>query len=239
MLIVKNVTKYFGSKKAVHDVSFTIQKGEIFSLIGPNSSGKTTIVKSIVGLLELSHGSIEINGHSITKDPQAAKADVGYIPDEPAIWSHMTGGEFLFFMQALFGVEEKKRLASLPKLLELFNLQGLEKEYFEDYSRGNKQKFSITSAISHNPKLLLVDEPIVGLDPTGADIAKKLFVDYARAGGAILLVTHTLSVAQEISDRIGILKDGSLVAVGTMSELRDQAGLTGDATLGDIYKKLA
>ena len=239
MLTVHNLTKKFGNKKAVDDVSFTIKEGEIFSLIGPNSSGKTTIVKSIIGLLQPTHGSITVAGHDVTKDPLAAKTQIGYIPDEPAIWPHMTGGEFLYFTQALFGVDEKKRLASLPQLLEIFNLQGLEKQYFEEYSRGNKQKFSITSAMSHNPKLLLVDEPIVGLDPTGAEIAKKLFVQYAKAGGSVLLVTHTLPVAQEISDRIGILKDGTLVAVGTMTELRKKAEVNADASLEDIYKKLA
>lgn len=239
MLTVQNLTKKFGNTKAVDDVSFTINEGEIFSLIGPNSSGKTTIVKSIIGLLQPSSGSITVNGHDVTKDPLKAKMYIGYIPDEPAIWPHMTGGEFLYFTQALFGVDEKKRLASLPKLLETFSLQGLETQAFEEYSRGNKQKFSITSALSHAPKLLLVDEPIVGLDPTGAEIAKKLFVDYAQGGGAVLLVTHTLPVAEAISDRIGILKNGTLVAVGTMAELRKQADVEAHATLEDIYKKLA
>jgi len=239
MLIVHNLTKHFGNKKAVDGVSFTINEGEIFSLIGPNSSGKTTIVKSIVGLLQPTHGTITINNHDIAKHSEKAKNDIGYIPDEPSIWNHMTGGEFLYFTQALFGVDEKKRLASLPKLLETFSLQGLEKQYFEEYSRGNKQKFSITAAMSHHPKLLLIDEPIVGLDPTGAEIAKKLFVNYAKEGGAVLLVTHTLPVAQEISDRIGILKDGKLVAVGTMVELRTHAGVDVHASLDEIYKKLA
>lgn len=239
MLKVNNVTKYFDTTKAVNDVSFTINKGEIFSLIGPNSSGKTTIVKSIVGLLQPTHGSIKVEDVDVTEHPEKAKTNIGYIPDEPSVWPSMTGEEFLYFTQALFGVDEKHRKANITKLLSIFNLQGLEKKYFEEYSRGNKQKFSIIAAMSHKPKLLLIDEPIVGLDPTGATIAKKMFVDYAQEGGSILLVTHTLSVAQEISDRIGFLKNGTLTAVGTLSELRHKAGLGDTASLEDIYKKLS
>jgi ABC-2 type transport system ATP-binding protein len=239
MLKVHNLTKHFGNNKAVNGVSFEIKKGEIFSLIGPNSSGKTTIVKSIVGLLQPTHGTITIDGVEITKKPEEAKSKIGYIPDEPSVWPYMTGEEFIYFTQALFGLDEKTRITQLPALLTTFNLSGLEKQYFEEYSRGNKQKFSILAAMSHTPKLLLIDEPIVGLDPTGAEIAKKLFVDYAEQGGAVLLVTHTLPVAESISHRIGFLKDGLLVASGTLSELREQAGLPHEATLEDIYKKLA
>jgi len=237
MLSVNNVSKNFGEKKAVNDVSFTINKGEVFSLIGPNSSGKTTLVKSIIGLLQVSEGTITVDGNDVSAHPEKAKALIGYIPDEPSIWPYMTGEEFLYFTQALFGVKEKTREKELPKLLETLHLQGLEKQSFEEYSRGNKQKFSITSAMAHHPKLLLVDEPIVGLDPTGAEIAKKMFVDFAKQGGSVLLVTHTLPVAEEISHRIGFLKNGSLIAMGTLAELRVQAELPDTATLEDIYKK--
>ncbi len=239
MLTVHKLTKTFGNKKAVHDVSFTIKEGEIFSLIGPNSSGKTTIVKTIVGLLQPTSGSVSVDEHDVVKNPEKAKALTGYIPDEPSIWPRMTGEEFLYFTQALYGMDEKTRKSNLPKLLETLKLQGLEKEYFEDYSRGNKQKFSITAAFSHHPKLLIIDEPIVGLDPTGAEIAKKMFVDFAKNGGSVLLVTHTLPVASEISDRIGFLKNGELIATGTLAELREQAELDTNVTLDEIYKKLA
>jgi ABC-2 type transport system ATP-binding protein len=239
MLTVKNLTKTFGSKKAVHDVSFTINEGEVFSLIGPNSSGKTTIVKTIVGLLSPTHGTVTVSDYNVVKNPEKAKALIGYIPDEPSIWPRMTGEEFLYFTQALFGINETSRKEKLPELLDTLKLSGLEKQYFEEYSRGNKQKFSITSAFSHHPKLLVIDEPIVGLDPTGAEIAKKMFTDFAKNGGSVLLVTHTLPVAQEISDRIGFLKNGELVAVGTIDELREKAGLSHTADLNEIYKKLA
>lgn len=239
MLKVYNLTKYFGEKTAVDNVSFQINSGEIFSLIGPNSSGKTTIVKSIVGLLDPDKGIIEIDGNDVIKNPKETKQVIGYIPDEPTVWPYMTGEEFLYFIQALFGIDEETRIKNLPKLLETFHLSGVEKQYFEEYSRGNKQKFSITAAMSHQPKLLVVDEPIVGLDPTGAEIAKKIFVEYAKHGGSVLLVTHTLPVAEEISHRIGFLKSGSLVHVGTLSELREKAGLDVSASLEEIYKKLA
>lgn len=239
MLHIRNLSKHFGTKKAVDDVSFSINNGEIFSLIGPNSSGKTTIVKSIVGLLSYDEGSIEINGHNVTQEPEKTKKITGYIPDEPSIWPYMTGEEFLYFVQGLFGVDEKVRTQNLSKLLEIFNLTGIEKQYFEEYSRGNKQKFSITAAMSHNPKLLVIDEPIVGLDPTGAAIAKKIFVEYAKNGGSILLVTHTLPFAEAISNRIGFLKNGKLVAMGTLTELQTKANLGTTATLEDIYKNLS
>lgn len=235
MLHVHNLTKHFNGTLAVDGVSFDIKEGEIFSLIGPNSSGKTTIIKSIVGLLEPSAGSITVNGHDVLMSPLLAKASTGYIPDEPSVWPYMTGEEFLRFTQALF-VEGKHRKGSLSSLLATFSLEGIEKRYFEEYSRGNKQKFSILSAMSHHPKLLLVDEPIVGLDPTGAAIAKKMFVEYAKNGGSVLLVTHTLPVAEEISDRIGFLKHGKLLACGTLAELRAQAHLGENAPLEDVYK---
>jgi len=239
MLIVQNLIKHFGGNKAVNDVSFTINEGEVFTLIGPNSSGKTTIVKSIIGLLQPTSGTITVLGKDVVLSPEEAKSQIGYIPDEPSIWHYMTGEEFLYFTQALFNVDVATRTSTIQRLLSVFNLQGLEKQYFEDYSRGNKQKFSIIAAFSHAPRLLVIDEPIVGLDPTGAEIAKKLFVEHTKHGGSVLLVTHTLPVAEEISDRIGFLKNGTLCAVGTLAELRVQAGLDTTATLEAIYKKLA
>jgi ABC-2 type transport system ATP-binding protein len=180
-----------------------------------------------------------VDGNDIATHPEEAKKVLGYIPDEPSIWSHMTGEEFLYFTQALYNTEESGRDAAIQELLARFSLSGIEKTNFEDYSRGNKQKFSILAAFSHTPKLLLIDEPIVGLDPIGADIAKKMFKDFAQAGGAVLLVTHTLTVAEEISTNIGFLKDGKLVALGTLPELRTAAKQGEQATLEEVYKALA
>jgi ABC-2 type transport system ATP-binding protein len=145
---------------------------------------KSTLIKSIAGLLEPTSGSITVDGNDIATHPEEAKKVLGYIPDEPSIWSHMTGEEFLYFTQALYNTEESGRDAAIQELLARFSLSGIEKTNFEDYSRGNKQKFSILAAFSHTPKLLLIDEPIVGLDPIGADIAKKMFKDFAQAAGA-------------------------------------------------------
>ena len=239
MLSVQGITKRFGRKTAVKDASFTVKPGEIFALIGPNGSGKTTIVKLIAGLLQPSGGDIQVFGKSVTKDPVATKSVTGYIPDEPAVWSAMTGGEFLHFTGALYGIPEKERLARVRKLLTAFRLAGLEQEYFEDYSRGNKQKFAILAALLHRPKLLLIDEPIVGLDPTSAELAKQEFVAFAKRGGAVLLVTHTLPVAEDIAAQIGVLREGALVAVGTMADLRRRARLGPKAPLEAVYRKLA
>jgi ABC-2 type transport system ATP-binding protein len=239
MLKVHNLTKTFGNNKAVSSVSFEIERGDIFSLIGPNSSGKTTIVKSILGLLEPTGGYVEVDGHKVESHPEKTKAQIGYIPDEPSIWSYMTGKEFLLMTQALFGIPKEKRIKKVADLLPIFSLNGIENNYFDDYSRGNKQKFSILSALSHEPSLLVIDEPIVGLDPEGATIAKQLFVDHAKKNnGTVLLVTHTLPVAQEISTKIGVLKHGHLLAVGSMDELREKAGLHHDATLDEVYTAL-
>lgn len=239
MLEIKNLTKIFGLKTAVDNVSFTVKPGEIFALIGPNGSGKTTIVKTATGLLKPTSGEITINGHNTVKEPVKAKGALGYIPDEPAVWPALTGLEFLHFSGALFGLSEPARQAALPELLGIFGFSGIEHEYFEDYSRGNKQKFAILAALLHKPRLLLIDEPIVGLDPQSAEIAQERFSRFARAGGAVLLVTHTLPVAEAIADRIGILKDGRLAAAGTLSELAKRAGLEAGSGLGEIYKALA
>ncbi len=238
MLKVQKLSKKFDQKIAVDGVSFDIAPGEIFSLIGPNSSGKTTIIKLIIGMLSIDTGGIEVDGGDVTKDPIRAKQMTGYIPDEPSVWSGMTGEEFLHVVGALYNIDPKKREKRIRELLPLFSLEGIEKDEFEHYSRGNKQKFSILAALLHHPKLLLIDEPIVGLDPESATIAKRLLKDFAADGGAVLLVTHTLSVADEISDRIGVLAKGKLVAVGDPSSLRREAKLSSTASLEDVYRAL-
>src|SRR3989344_5810505 len=235
MLTVSNLAKRFWSVTAVSGVTFEIKSGEIFSLIGPNGSGKTTIVKTIAGLLCPDGGAISIGGYDTSAHPLEAKARVGYIPDDPVVWPSMTGREFLHFVGALFGVRESVRTRRIPNLLRTFGLSGIEDNSFEDYSRGNKQKFSILAALLHEPKLLLVDEPIVGLDPGSAIIARNLFREFADGGGAVLLVTHTLSVAEEISDRIGVLREGALRAAGTLAQLRKKSKAGARAPLEKIY----
>jgi ABC-2 type transport system ATP-binding protein len=238
MLKIANLSKNFGNKKAVQNVSFEVRPGEIFCLIGPNGSGKTTIVKSVSGLLQPTAGIITVGDFNVVKDPEKAKNLIGYIPDEPSVWTSITGGEFLHIVGALYGLGRAEREKRIPPLLKMFGLEGITQDYFEDYSRGNKQKFSIMAAFLHKPKLLLVDEPIVGLDPTSSEIAQKQFLDFAKNGGAVLMVTHTLNVAQKIAHRIGFLENGQLKAVGTMQELLLKAGLGEAATLDEVYKGL-
>jgi len=239
MLHLDSLTKKFGDTIAVDGVSFDVKPGEIFSLIGPNGSGKTTIIKMITGLLRPTDGFVLVGGHNVADEPIETKKAIGYIPDEPSVWSSMTGEEFLHLSGAFFDIPEKEREKNIETLLSLFRLEDIRNSIFEDYSRGNKQKFTILAALLHKPKVLLVDEPIVGLDPTSAEIAKNIFSSFAKKGGSVLLATHTLSVAQEISHRVGVLKKGILVASGTLDELRARAGLPNTASLGDIYKALA
>ncbi len=238
MLEVKNLNKKFNQTIAVNNVSFQINPGEIYSLIGPNGSGKTTIVKTIAGLLQADSGEILVGHNNINTKGEEAKSITGYIPDEPAIWQNLSGEEYLSFVGALYNIDETERQKRIEELLMIFNLKGAEKGYFQDYSRGNKQKFTILAALLHRPKLLLIDEPIVGLDPISSEITQAELKKFAHAGGAVLLVTHTLSVAQAISSRIGILKNGKLITSGTYHELAHEAKKGNDASLDIIYKAL-
>ena len=238
ILEIKNLTKKYGETMAVANVSLAIAPGEIFALIGPNGSGKTTLVKTVAGLLRPSGGEITVVGQNTELKPELAKHNVGYIPDEPAIWNGMSGNEFLHAVGALWGMAPKERTQRIQELLPNFDIAADQNEPFEEYSRGSKQKLTILAALLHQPKLLLVDEPIVGLDPTSAVTAKNIFQKFAEGGGAVLLVTHTLPVAEEIAHRIGLLKQGKLVAMGTLSELRTQAKLKPNATLEDVYLEM-
>ncbi len=238
MLEIKNLTKSYGQKVAVEDLSLNIASGELFCLIGPNGSGKTTLIKTVLGLLRPSAGSITINGIDITKEPEKAKSLMGYIPDEPTGWGNVTGEEFLHIVGALYGVTEAERRKVIPGLLDIFKVHEESRMFFEQYSRGNKQKFAILAALLHKPKLLLIDEPIVGLDPWSAVRAKEVFKNYIHDGNSVLMVTHTLTVAQEIASRIGFLEHGKLKAVGTLHELEARLNLSSAASLDDVYAKL-
>ena len=238
MLAINRLVKKFRSLVAVDDVTLSVAPGEIMVLIGPNGSGKTTIMKMIAGLLRPTAGGVTVGGFSTTADPEKTKSLIGYIPDEPAAWSAMTGEEFLHFVGTLYAMPEQERMLRIAGLLPIFHLEGIEKGYFEDYSRGNKQKFSILAALLHQPKLLLVDEPIVGLDPTSAEIARDQFGAYAKSGGALLLATHTLSVASTLATKIIVLQKGRITASGTLDDLRAQVSLTSHASLDDIYRAL-
>ncbi len=234
MLEIKNLNKQFADFLAVKDINLKVIEGEFFSLIGPNGSGKTTIIKNILGLLCPSSGDILINTKSIQSSPIEAKEQMAYIPDEPKIWNHITGEEFLYFSGALYGMKKEDISKKIPELLGHFDLKGIEKNYFENYSRGNKQKFSILAALLHNPKLILVDEPIVGLDPESAEVAMDLLYKFCQGGGTVFMTTHTLAVAQKYSSRIGILHEGKLIAADTLDNLRKKMN-DENASLSEIY----
>lgn len=239
MLKIQNLSKSFGQTRALSEVSLEVPEGSIYTMIGPNGSGKTTIMKLAAGLLAPNAGGIEIAGADLSAEPAKAKAALGYIPDNPEIWSKMTGEEFLRFSGALYGINPHERDERIKELLPIFSLEGIEQTYFEHYSRGNRQKFAILAALLHRPKLLLVDEPIVGLDPESAAIASRVFREFADGGGAVFLATHTLAAAEPISDRAGVLSHGQLAGSGPLSELRQSKGLVDDASLEEIYHAYA
>jgi ABC-2 type transport system ATP-binding protein len=238
ILRIENITKKFGDLVAVNKVSFDVPKGEIFSIIGPNGSGKTTMIKIIVGLLKATTGSAIVDGSDVETDPIKTKSVVGYVPDEPNVWEQLTGREFLNLTGTLFGIDDVERKKRIKELLKVYNLEGIENGYFQNYSRGNKQKFTILSALLHEPKLLVIDEPIVGLDPKSIAITKKLLTDYAKNDGTVFIATHMLSVAEQISTTIGVLDRGKLLEVGNLKQLREKAKVGKKATLEDIYLTL-
>lgn len=237
MLKLNNVTKKFGSLTAVSDLSLEVKKSEVFGLIGPNGSGKTTTIKMIAGLLAPSKGEILIDGASIAESPQDAKSKIGYIPDDPNVWEKLTGGEFLNFVGAIFGLAPKEINRRAKELLAIYQIENLAGGYFGDYSRGTKQKFTIIAALIHQPKLLLIDEPMVGLDPQSAQITGKLLVEFANGGGIVLLATHTLPIAQKICTDIGILAGGKLRVSGNLATLRKKARLQ-QGELEELYFRL-
>ena len=225
MLCLKNLTKKFGPVTAVDKLSFEIEANEIYALIGANGAGKTTTIKIIAGLYLPDGGSVEFLGKNILGDNPLEKRFIGYIPDEPIFYPGLSGIEFLNFISALHNVPEKRKGEILAKFSKIFPFREILEGNPESYSRGNKQKLAICAAFLPDPKLLLVDEPIVGLDPQSAQATLELFVTFAKAGGAILVSTHTLSVAEEIAHRVGIIERGKLIAEGSLNSLRQKAKL--------------
>jgi ABC-2 type transport system ATP-binding protein len=237
-LEIKGLTKKFGGTTAIKNLSLHVHAGEIYGLIGPNGSGKTTTLKTVAGLYRPTKGTVKVSGLDIIESPTKAKAVIGYIPDDPSAYDKLTGREFLQFVGELYGMERGSRDEKIESLLSSYHLQTLADGYFDRYSRGTKQKISILAALLHAPALLLIDEPMVGLDPESAKITKQLFRDFAQRGGSILMSTHTLSVAEEICHRFGVLVEGRIVADGRLASLRQEAGLErGD--LESCYLRLA
>ena len=219
---------------AVQDLSLEIAPKEIYGLIGPNGAGKTTAVKMITGLYRPTAGRILIDGIDLGAQPAQAKRLLGYIPDEPFIYERMTGREFLHLVGELYGVQASERIHKIDELVDLYALRGLVDGYVENYSRGNRQKLAILASLLHAPRLLIVDEPIVGLDPESAIKTRDLLKAFVERGGGVLICTHTLPFAEQVCHRVGLLKDGRLIGEGDLPTLRRQAGLP-DASLEALY----
>jgi ABC-2 type transport system ATP-binding protein len=234
MIAVTSLTKRYGGFTAVAGIDLTVPRGELFGFLGPNGAGKTTTLRMIGGILQPTSGTIHIAGIDMARDPMGAKARMGYIPDRPFIYEKLTGAEFLEFVAGLYGQSGALIERRGEELLALFDLLEWRHELVESYSHGMRQKLIIASAFVHRPQVIIVDEPMVGLDPKAAKVLKDLFRAYVDQGNTIMMSTHTLEVAEGMCDRIGIIQRGVIRAVGTMSELR--AG--GDAALEEIFLKL-
>jgi ABC-2 type transport system ATP-binding protein len=231
------VNKLYGKFHAVRSLDLEIRKGELFGFLGPNGAGKTTTLRMIAGILAPTSGKIEIGGIDITRDPLAAKAKLGYIPDRPFVYDKLTGAEFLRFTAALFGQDGNAVEERIEELLDLFELIRWKDELTESYSHGMRQKLIISSAFVHRPEVIVVDEPMIGLDPKSARILRVLFRRFVDKGGTILMSTHTLEIVEGFCDRIGIIRQGELAACGTLDELRDEASTDG-AKLEELFLRL-
>ena len=232
MLYIEHLTKTFGEKKAVDDLSLHIAPGEIYGFIGHNGAGKTTTLKSVVGIQQFDSGRITIGRHSIQDNPIACKKMLAYIPDNPDLYEFMTGIQYLNFIADIFGVEESARQERIRKYADLFELTTDLAQPVAAYSHGMKQKLAIISAWLHEPKLILMDEPFVGLDPKASHILKGMMREVCDAGGAIFFSTHVLEVAEKLCDKVAIIKGGKLIRSGTMEEVK------GDDSLEEVFLEL-
>ena len=232
MLQIQHLTKTYGDKTAVNDLSLHILPGEIYGFIGHNGAGKTTTLKSVAGILGFDSGDILVCGVSIRKDPIACKQRLAYIPDNPDLYDFMTGIQYLNFIADIFGVDAAKRQERIQKYGDLFELTSDLAAPISAYSHGMKQKLAIVSAWLHDPQLILMDEPFVGLDPKAAHTLKGMMREVCDAGGAIFFSTHVLEVAEKLCDKVAIIKGGRLIRSGTMEEVK------GDDSLEDVFLEL-
>ena len=240
MIKLVHLTKLYRGFRAVDQISLEVKKGTRFGFLGPNGAGKTTTIKMMAGVLRPTEGQIVINGYDLAKEPSAVKQCVGFIPDRPFMYEKLTGLEFLHFVAGLYGLDRTAPPAWLEQriedLLALFELTNWEEELIESYSHGMKQRLIMCAALVHQPKVLIVDEPMVELDPKGARLVKDIFRDQAENGTTLFMSTHSLEVAEEVCDEIAIIQAGRIIAHGTPGELREQAGM--DGNLEDIFLRL-
>ena len=237
MIQVQDLVKKYGSFTAVDGVSLEVGEGQIHGFLGPNGAGKTTSIRVIAGLLKQTSGRVVINGHDLAQEPEKAKASLGFIPDRPFIYEKLTAGEFLRFHGGLYGMDGDGIHERVAEMLDLFELRRWEGELVESFSHGMRQRLVMCSAFLHRPRAVLVDEPMVGLDPRGARLIKQVFRHMSEHGVAILMSTHTLEVAQEMCDHISIINKGRIIARGTVDELREVAGSPGEQ-LTPVFLKL-
>jgi ABC-2 type transport system ATP-binding protein len=237
MIAVNDLVKKYGTFTAVNGVSLEVGPGEIHGFLGPNGAGKTTTIRMIAGLLKPTSGRILVNGHDLTSNPEQAKASLGFIPDRPFLYEKLSAGEFLRFHGGLYGLNGPAVGARVREMLELFELARWEDELVESFSHGMKQRLVMCAAFLHRPEAVLVDEPMVGLDPRGARLIKEVFRTMSARGVAILMSTHTLEVAQEMCDRISIILQGRIIARGTVPEVRAMSG-NPDDQLTNVFLKL-
>lgn len=237
MIELKALTKKYGDYRAVNDLNLFVEKGEIFGFIGPNGAGKTTTIKMIGGILAPSSGSVRVAGIDILKEPEKAKSKIGFIPDRPYLYEKLTGMEFLKFTSDLYGVPQERFGRKALENLEMFSLADWSNELIESYSHGMKQRLIMSAALLHDPEVIIVDEPMVGLDPVAIMMVKDLFKRLARTGVTVFMSTHTLAVAEDICERIGVINRGHLIASGTTADLRREANV-GDAALERVFLNL-
>lgn len=237
MLKLYELTKWYSKKNspAVDHISLHVKPGEIFGFIGPNGAGKTTTIKMITGILTPSEGSVTICDKDIVQEPVAAKRQFGYVPDNPDIYDRLTGIEYLAFLGDIYGVPETARQERIAYYGMMFGIQDVLGDQIHSYSHGMRQKLVLMGALLHKPKLWIMDEPMVGLDPMAAHLLKEEMRAHCKAGNTVFFSTHVLEVAEKLCDRVGIIADGRLVAVGTLEELRKQAG--SDSSLEEIFLK--
>ncbi len=235
MLKLQELTRWYSKKNtpAVDHISLHVKPGEIFGFIGPNGAGKTTTIKMITGIIAPGEGSISICGKDIVKEPVEAKRLFGYVPDNPDIYDRLTGIEYLEFLGDIYGIPGDERKSRILQYAEMFGIQDVLGNQIRSYSHGMRQKLVLIGALIHQPKLWIMDEPMVGLDPMAAHLLKEEMRKHCEKGNTVFFSTHVLEVAEKLCDRVGIIADGRLVAVGTMEELREKAG--SDSSLEEIF----
>ncbi len=236
-IALKHVVKTFGTITAVGNVDLEIKPGEIFGLLGPNGSGKSTAMKMLLGLVQPDAGMVEVFGIDVKRDPVAVKRQIGYVPESPRLYEFLTGLEYLDFIGDVFGMTTEEKKERISEYLKALDLEGREGDMISGYSQGMKQKIALVSALLHKPKLLILDEPLNGLDPKSARIVKDLLHELRAQGVTTLMSTHVLEIAEAICDRIAIMYQGRILALGSMDELRQKASLPGSG-LEDVFLKL-